>query len=586
VCTLLLLVLWSATHQYSGLSGDAELYAVQALSRIRPNLLNDLYLQHTSQDSYTIFSGLYARCVEWFGLRDAALILTIVCKLWFFSAAWVFARQLSGSYSAFLAVALLIVVPGQYGAYQVFHYAEDWLTARSLAEALVVTALVAFFGGFRVLSLLIACGALLVHPLMALPGLLVLVCLWSPLRLSAIGACVSISIALGIAVGVPQQPSPTHFFSVIDGDWLETVRERSQFLFMQLWRPVDWTLNARPLISLAMSALVTSDARTRRLCISAMMVGGTGLIIGLIASAVGPVSILLQGQAWRWVWVAGLVGVLLLSPTFFALWRSRPYGRVCAILVISGWTFPVIYGSACLAGALLLWLMRNAINDRAAKILDESAIAISDQMGAFIVGPGRLGAGFLRWFGGNRSLLTLRLACMVLIALLVHFLPRALQDRGKEGTIAQIEEFADWRAAIPLDSNVFIVPAHNSATFAWFTLERPSYLTVDQSSGVVFSRATALEVRRRAQVLLPLMDPDWKLLANMSETHQAKRKTTASIRPLSKDRLISLCHDPRLGFVVAREDLGFDPLRHLQAGPWQNWNLYDCRRVHASSPSA
>jgi hypothetical protein len=566
------------------LSGDAELYAVQALSRIHPNLLSDLYLHNTSQDSYTLFSSFYAGCMGLLGLRDAALTLTIVCKLWFFAAAWVLARQLSNSYGAFLAVALLILTQGHYGAYQVFQYAEDWLTARSPAEALVVTALVAFYGGLRVVSLLIACGALFVHPLIALPGLLLLVCLWLPLRLSGIGAGVSILIVLGIAVGVPRQPSAAHLFVIMDGDWLETVRERSQFLFMQLWRPADWALNARPFISLAMSALVISDPRTRKLCISAMMVGGTGLTIGLIASTVGPVGILLQGQAWRWVWVAGFAGVLLLSPAFFALCRFRICGRICAFMIISAWIFPPIYGSACLAGALLLWLARDRINDRAEQAV--RAVARGVAVGAWIAKLSLLRAGLLHWFKGNRPLLTLHVVSAVLMASLVYFLPRALQDRTREGTSAQIEEFSDWRGAIPLDSNVFVVPAHNSAAFAWFTLERPSYLTVDQSSGVVFSRANALEVRRRAQVLLPLMEPDWKLLSSMSGTYSGKRNTAASIRPLTRDRLISICRDPQLGFVVAREDLGFDPLHHMRSGPWQNWNLYDCRRVNTLSPSA
>jgi hypothetical protein len=145
--------------------------------------------------------------------------------------------------------------------------------------------------------------------------------------------------------------------------------------------------------------------------------------------------------------------------------------------------------------------------------------------------------------------------------------------------------FSDWRSAIPPDSNVFVVPAHNSATFAWFTLERPSYLTVDQSSGVVFSRATALEVRRRSDVLLPLQDPDWRLLSNMHKLHSGGTSSGFS-NPLTRDRLIGLCSDPQLNFVVAREDVGFEPIRHARSGIWKDWSLYDCRRVHPGMPAA
>jgi hypothetical protein len=151
-----------------------------------------------------------------------------------------------------------------------------------------------------------------------------------------------------------------------------------------------------------------------------------------------------------------------------------------------------------------------------------------------------------------------------------------------DGTAAEIDEFADWRSAIPPDSNVFVVSVKNAPTFAWFTLQRPSYLTVDQSSGVVFSRATALEVRRRSQVLLPLIDPDWTLLSNMKTKNIGSGGTSSSIsRPVTRDRLYSLCGDPQLNFVVARENVGFSPDRHTSPGPWRDWNLYDCRRVRA-----
>jgi len=79
--TLMLVALWSLTHRYQGLGGDAELYAVQAMARLHANLLHDLFLQNTSQDSYSGFSPFYAWCIGMFGLRGAALTLTIAFKV-------------------------------------------------------------------------------------------------------------------------------------------------------------------------------------------------------------------------------------------------------------------------------------------------------------------------------------------------------------------------------------------------------------------------------------------------------------------------------------------------------------------------
>jgi hypothetical protein len=122
-------------------------------------------------------------------------------------------------------------------------------------------------------------------------------------------------------------------------------------------------------------------------------------------------------------------------------------------------------------------------------------------------------------------------------------------------------------------------------TFVWFTLERPNYLAMDQSAGVVFSRTTTLEVMRRSQVLLPLMDPNWKIFSGLhAASAAAGRKVDATSRPLTVASLIRVCADPQLGFVISPQNVGFGPLRHEHAGAWKDWNLYDCRRLRPSAP--
>jgi hypothetical protein len=105
-------------------------------------------------------------------------------------------------------------------------------------------------------------------------------------------------------------------------------------------------------------------------------------------------------------------------------------------------------------------------------------------------------------------------------------------------------------------------------------------LSPNQSAGVVYSRETALEIRRRSSVLQPLVDPDWMVLDAWGGNRGARAQDKSSaIRPLTVDALLSVCGDSRLGFVIAKENLGFDPLRHDHDGVWKDWNLYDCRRV-------
>ena len=615
--TLMVIALWGIMHVYKGLTGDAELYAVQALARIQPGLAHDLYLQNVSQDHFTIFSTLYSACIRWWGLQNAALVLTLVCNAWFLAAAWALARELSTCSVAFLAVAALIIIRGIYGSYGVFSYSENWITARSLAEALVVAAIACHFLGQRQFGFLVAASAMFVHPIMALPGLLLLMCLQAPLRVGAVAMGLGILLALGMALAGSMHPRLTGPLAIMDADWLEVVHERSQFLFLQYWTPGDWQVNSRPFLYLTFYA-VAMDGNIRKLSMAALMVGASGLAVAAIAGLIGPVALLVQGQAWRWVWITTFTSILLLAPTALKVWRDDNCGPICAMLLILGWTFVVMDGDACVALALLLWLIRNRISDTSARWLRWATAALGMIVVAWVIAnswsiahsPSPDSGRESLFIAQIRNILGLGASAVVVVLLLfkiikttrsvavlgvisttlaigaVLALQGSLRQMHRDGTATEISQFADWRKAIPAAATVYVVPMHNSATFAWFTLERPSYLTVDQSAGVVFSRATALEVNRRSQVLLPLADPDWRLLTRNARVGHGKNSELPPARPVTRQSLISVCRDPVLDFVIAREHLGLESLRHSQVGNWKDWNLYDCVRVRSLAPAA
>ena len=606
----LLAALWALTHRYQGFARDGELYAVQALSRLQPQLAADLYLQNTSQDHYTVFSPLYAWLIGIMGLQNAELLLFAACSIGFLAGAWFLARELSDGDAAWLTVALFVVTIGYYGAYQIFSYSENYLTARSLAEALIVAALACHVGGRRGLALAVAACAMFIHPLMALPGVMLLVFLWLPLWSGAALSGLGLLTALGIAVAASQWPG---VLTVLDPAWLEVVRERSQFLFLQYWTPTDWEVTARPFVCLTLAALVTRQAMVQRLCFAAMLIGASGLLVAWIAGAVGPVAILLQGQAWRWAWITGFVSVLLVVPTVIVAAGDVRGGPLVAILLILGWTYSGVDGLACAEGALVLWLARGLINTRAARLLRWAAAALAliiivtviancwtiasspiPESGREPVLIGRVREVFgmgvsavllmalaWMWLRRHRNPRVHAFAAAAFAAAAVATLPGAVKQLSPIGTRADIEEFADWRERIPPTSTVLIVPTTKSASFAWFTLGRPSYLSVDQSSGVVFSRATAQEVRRRSQVLLAVAEPDWQILTQIEQERAGLRKKVPEPKPLTAASLSDICRDPELGFVIAKPKLAFDPAIHRHLGNWKDWNLYDCRRVRA-----
>ena len=609
---LLPVALWCLTHRYRGLVGDAELYAVQALSRTNAGLARDVFLSDASQDHYTIFSPIYAFFIKQLGLQEAAISLLVFFKVCFYVSAWTFSRKLFDARTALLTIALLIVVPIEYGAFHVFRVAEDMLTARSMAEALAMMGLCLHVYDRKNLGLALATAALSIHALMALPMVLLLLSLRVGTRASLLAALAATAAVLCMASAAAMAPQWTPgLLRVMDSDWLDMVRERSLFLFLQLWRLSDWESNARPFVSLALGLLVIRDARVRALCAGAMVVGAAGLAIAFIAGFVGPSAVLLQGQAWRWTWVTGLTSVLMLAPTALQVWRSEHCGLLCASLLLVGWLVSALDGVYCIAAALCLYYGRKHIAAGAEPYLRAAAVLIGVLVFARIIGSGwaalssspaqaetesrtlliahtllgleclPVALAFLvgSWALRSRSMALSGSLALVLATAAAWAGPRALENPLAEGTVAQIEEFSDWRDAIPPGDNVFIVPRYYTAGFAWFTLQRPSYLTVDQSSGVIFSRATAVEIRRRSEVLLPMEEPDWRLLSRRA-THAGK--FDAAALPLTHDRLVRICADPELNFVVAKENVGFRPLRHGRPGIWNGWNLYDCRQVNSS----
>jgi len=127
---LLQVTLWLAMHGYHGLTEDGQIYAFQAFARLHPPLTADLYLQNTSQDQFTLFSPLYAWCIAPLGLETAARLLTLAFTVWFLAATWSFVRSVTGREAAWLAVAFLLIIAGDYGASGVFRILDPFLTAR------------------------------------------------------------------------------------------------------------------------------------------------------------------------------------------------------------------------------------------------------------------------------------------------------------------------------------------------------------------------------------------------------------------------------------------------------------------------
>jgi hypothetical protein len=613
---LLPVTLWLLMHGYHGITEDGQIYAFQAYARLHPQLATDLYLQNTSQDQFTLFSPVYAWFIGWLGLESAARLLTLIFVVWFLAATHGFVRAVAGRDAAWLAVAFLLIAAGDYGGSGVFQILDPFLTARLPAEALIISALYCHARDMKRLGLILTLAALFIHPLMALPGVLMIIFLWLPLRLSIAVAIGGVLVTLALAVLEVHPAAFSTALTVMDPSWTDIVQERSQFLFLQLWSMRDWTLNARPFIYLAFTACAVTDRKVRKLCAAAALVGGAGLAVAFIGSLIGPVAIVVQGQAWRWVWIGVFVSVSLAPFTFLQVWRDERCGSICALSIVLGWTLPGVYGTACALLGLVLWMARAPTSARLSFLYRWGCAALgvavvvwtlvkcwalvsapipalgrtptlSAQVeGLFALKIPAMLLGALVWWGTSiRRAPRIPVALsVVLTAFSLLIFPAAFRQARTLGAASDVQEFADWESIIPPTGTVLVAPPRDVGAFVWFTLARPNYLVLDQSSGVVFSRATSLEVQRRSEVLLPLMDPDWKILTGLRESDGRRNKKT-STRPLTAENLVAVCADPQLGFVISPEKVGFDPVPHKQPGIWRDWNLYDCRKVRSARPA-
>lgn len=608
-----LVALWTLTHRFRGLTHDGVLYAVQAIVRIHPYFATDVMLSGTSQDSFTLFPPLYAAFIQMFGIIAASTLLFAFCAAGYFFAAWLMIRRLFDSPTAYLTVAVLMCVPSEYGAWSIFQCREDFLTARSLAEACVIGAFAAYYRQRSWMAAGFIGIGLLIHPLMALPGLLLLLCIIVSVRVAAVAAAAGLVGVVLASFAAMHGFAPLSFFKVMSPAWLEVVEERLMFLFLKDWRVADWQVQFRPLLFLPVAQAIIADAKIRKLCWAAGLVGLSGLALAAVPDVIGPISILLQGQAWRWVWVSCTVAACLLAPSASLAWRTGGWGRLCAALLVAGWIFPPLDGEFSFAGAGLVWAARSHIH-KSKRALEFAAYAVIGIIFAwtvsnewelidntilhsksavdpiaftrwtFSLAPVALASALLIYRLVRQSPFAPFFAAGLLAALAICFLPSSLFGTKGFESIRLRDQYKSWREAIPESSSVLVLSTPPvSAVFAWLTLERKSYTSSSQSAGVVFSEKTAAEIRRRSEVLRQVIPPDWRIRSQLRRA--AASKSTDALTPpsLTAKSLEEICKDNQLGFVIAKDDIGFSPIKHTDGGDYENWSLYDCRRVRAIS---
>jgi hypothetical protein len=566
---------WLIQESYVGLVHDSVLYTFGALSRLHPETLsNDIFVQFGSQDRYTVFSPLYAAAIRLWHLEPAAALLTLCFQLMVFGGAWLVARRLMSPIQAILALGLLATMPSVYGSEHKFAYTEVFLTPRLPAEALALAGVAAVLGRRFVLAAASFLGALLLHPLMAAPGIFLSFVLLVGIPRPRL-AILLISTAL-VGVIVLSRAVPFGSIRPFDPAWFDMVHSGLHYLFPSMWPAVDWAHAWVPLAELTVGWLVTSPSQVRSVYGAALLTGLAGIGLTLIGADLMHIELMTQIQTWRWLWLTNALAVLAIPVIAAQCWQSGAVWRAAAILLAAAWvcvdeTFaPVIaalaIGTAAAAKHVtterhqrLMMLGACGVLLIGALLFVGTVVSVIHKVALIPADTTLYDSPYLLWLRGMRpwvsggvvpaSVILLvwwlavrrestaagATALALSTALCIAFAPLAVTAWTRTVFSEQLRaEFSPWRREIPPLAQVLWI---DSPLGPWYLLERSSYWTAAQTAGVVFSRDTAMELARR-EILL-------KSLPSREHPQQ---------------ELEDLCKaEPSLGYLVIGRDLGPTP---------------------------
>jgi hypothetical protein len=595
-----LIILWFGTRGYEGITHDARFYAVQALALLDPGrFANDLFFAYGSQDSFTLFSRVYAPLIAWQGLgRAHALLFAMGHAAWLTALWWLAVGLIPDARLRLWSVAAVIVLPSSASALGVFGYAEGFVTPRLFAEAFVIAGIAAWLRSQSIVAILLVLLAGLLHPLVALPGLGVLVflhCLSS--RRLAIGAGAAAVVTILVLPLLPISVRST--IGVFDEPWQSAVALRSPWLFVREWNWLDWVRLAI-LGLLALGCVIALRDEQRKLVVAALITATLGIMLTFFGADLAQLQPVAAAQPWRGLWVLVLIVNLLLVPALAGpcaatamravLPRAVVLAALCLLALNRTAESLAIAVLPVLALAAFL-LARPALADGSAPRMSPLVIVllVATTSWTIITLYYLSQIGIRAWQDGHVELPWAFPRYVFLVCGGIGVLGFATAARGMArpasawlarlstaGLLAfgawTIDQRTPWTALVearhdqPGDLETFLPPGEvywdGGADLVWFGLGRPAYFSCVQGTGVAFYRETAVTFMRRAQ--------SFEFQMHEGECmHVMKARATAP----SRDDLARACEaEPQLDHIVTAA-------RVEGLAPAAQWHLPVARRV-------
>lgn len=611
--------LW--TSPYGGFVHDAQLYSIQALHRSSGNsYARDLFFLFGSQDEYSAFSLVMAPLVGVLGVSIAFFVAYLASlALFLFAQASIVTRIVSDRFLAVMTLVVLTVCGLPYGGWSIFNVNEPFLTARLPATAIALLGIAQLLNDRTARAWFCLILAISIHPLMALPGV-GLICCWhlvmnKPRFVRPLSFLFSI---LGVIGAVFLLVSGR--VKLMDQEWVAIVRGISPQCFPSDWLAEDW-MNILFTSAVLLVASFTITSHFRWLPASALALGVGGLLLSIVAEFF-PVPIVLQSQPMRALWLVEFFAVVFAPLVAFQQWRiGGSAGKILAILV-TVWicrlrppylwdeSFFWIMTAGMIAFAVFSVNVFSTSLDRSGARWSAAFIAVIGACGISamantvaciqsiddlaymgdvitlasialrIVGdflPLALAAALIMLItlnkGDSRGIL-LRAASISFVAVLFNGCLRTSTDAPRDtGSLAFIREVTKPGERIP---NVYWPTDIRNI---WFGIPASSYYHFAQVQGAIFRRDTALEAKRRIDLVRPFEMRELRSLGPFIPWDRLGRiyGPTEKSRPVSPADVLTLANEADLDFIVLPYEVPTIPSKNRD-GVW----IYDCAELRTA----
>ncbi|MGM9481936.1 hypothetical protein ACS5PN_12190 [Roseateles sp. NT4] len=525
ICGIALLLI---SRMYEGIQHDSALYFGQVLHR-GGALNGDPFFAGGSQDSFSVYSRLLYPLYTWASPEIAHIGLLFVCILGSGLATLTLLRRMDLLPAAGL-VAIATLSP-LYGGLQKFSFAENFITARTLAEPLVLWSLIPLASGRLRAALALQIGAAALHPLLAVAALAVtwLLAVARDRRWLGLLALPGLALAVAATGLMPWD----RLLLTYDPYWWSLVSQSNVQVVLGNWELSDWltALTDAGVIASVARRLPKSPARQMLISLLAAAAGLTGF--AFLATDGLHWVLPTQMQLWRVLWLVHLLALATAPWLVWQLWKMPGLSRLTASIVVlamlnshatsaygapilagwvmcewgmsRGWPLSTSLVRFSVAACVLVALGLNAVhlNLQIERLHWHPTASVPVGLAALVLSEPATGfamLGVLMWMArASRQAFAVALSLSALLAGFAvlnwdqrHPFARAIEVRAAE---------RPFQGLIPPEATVWW-PEGLSAT--WGLLDRVSYYVPQQGAGMLFNRATAEIIGPRREAYRPI----------------------------------------------------------------------------------